>query len=128
MRNVLKTGEYDWAPAGYAVEITALRPIPEAEAARLRTSLPALLAGIAAEAVDTTLHFEMRTDAEGMVRVALAADAGAATAQVMQEMAAALQAVAETSVVDCADAAVAHTTWPLVPRRSQRSRLPSSLT
>lgn len=90
--------EHEPLPIWHSVEVTALRRHEDAAAAELRHSLPILLAGIAGEIPGAELQFDMLTDDDGMVEVALAVSAGDATPVVAGELAAALEPVADTEV------------------------------
>ena len=59
----------------------------------------------------------MLADADGMVMIGLSADAGHATAAVVEEIAAVLRPVAETEVGSAGDVTAGCAEWPMIPDR-----------
>lgn len=90
--------EHEPLPVWHSVELTALRQHGDAEAAELRQTLPILLAGIVGEVRGAELQLQMLTDDDGMVGIVLAASAGDATPVVADELAVALEPVADAEV------------------------------
>jgi len=105
--------EREIVPMRQAVEVVALRRNTEQAAAKLRESLPVVLAGILNEVPGAELELALLTDHDGMVDIGLTASAGPATELVIAELSAALQPVAETVVRPSVPPAPADE-WPVV--------------
>lgn len=104
--------EFEPTPRWQGVELTTARPNPDQDCARLRHSLPVALGEVLAEVPDATLRLRLMTDADGMVAVTVAVEAGPATGSLAAAVDDILQPVAETTVRGEFDEAAAW--WPIV--------------
>lgn len=104
--------EFEPAPRWQGVELTTARLQPDQDGARLRQSLPVTLGEVLAEVPDATLRLSLMTDADGMVAVTVAAEAGLETGSLAAAVDDILQPVAETTV--CAEFDEDAVWWPIV--------------
>jgi hypothetical protein len=96
-----------------AVEIAALRPNSQMDAANWRRALPNTLAGITGEVPGAELDLSLLTDEDGIVDVDVVVSAGSETDTVAREIASALAPVAETVLRP--ESATTRPEWPLIP-------------
>lgn len=93
----LRAYEFEPAPAAGSVELRALRANSEADAERLRTSVPGLLAGIIAEVPGGEIEFGMGCGTDGVVALDIEVRTEGPLEAVRAEIEAVLHPVAETA-------------------------------
>lgn len=115
MRSIESTGQ-EQTLLSAVIDVCALRPQFDAEAAEWRSRLPSLLMGIVGEVPGAELEFELFADTDGMVQTQLIVSGADSVVEVANELSATLAPVAETVVqAGVSDAA---TEWPLIPDNS----------
>ncbi len=97
-----------------SVALSAFRRNDDVRAAELRSALPLLLGRLAAEVPHSTIQLHVATDADGVVSGLMTVEAGSTTEELLADVCALLDPVAELALLETNALEIDETVWPII--------------